>query len=219
MPALLFGSIGSIADTSELQRRSYNQAFADHGLDWTWERDAYVEMLRDSGGRDRVASYAAERGEEVDAEAVHRTKSERFQAALRDEGVTARPGVAESVRRAHEDGHRVALVTTTSPDNVTALLGALADQLGPDAFDLVLDTSEVDAPKPDPEAYRVAIDRLAVDASRCVAVEDNVGGVESARAAGITCVAFPNENTAAHEFPRAATTVEHLDYEDLAELA
>ena len=36
MKALLFGSIGVIAETSELQRQAYNMAFAEHGLDWYW---------------------------------------------------------------------------------------------------------------------------------------------------------------------------------------
>ena len=39
MPAILFGSISTVADTSELQREAFNQAFAEHGLDWRWDRD------------------------------------------------------------------------------------------------------------------------------------------------------------------------------------
>ena len=36
MSAILFGSISTIADTSELQRQAFNQAFKAHGLDWDW---------------------------------------------------------------------------------------------------------------------------------------------------------------------------------------
>ena len=33
MRALIFGSIGVLVETSELQRQAYNRAFAEHGLD------------------------------------------------------------------------------------------------------------------------------------------------------------------------------------------
>ena len=54
MPALLFGSISTIADTSELQRQAFNDAFEAHGLDWRWDRDEYRSLLEQSGGMDRV---------------------------------------------------------------------------------------------------------------------------------------------------------------------
>ena len=73
MSAVLFGSISTIADTSELQRRAFNEAFASHGLDWEWSRDDYVSMLGSNGGAQRVADFASGRGEDVDAKAVHAT--------------------------------------------------------------------------------------------------------------------------------------------------
>ena len=45
MPALLLGSISTVADTSELQRQAFNQAFEEHGLDWQWDQDQYRAML------------------------------------------------------------------------------------------------------------------------------------------------------------------------------
>jgi len=36
--ALLFGSIGSIVETSEIQRKSFNKAFKQYGLDWNWDQ-------------------------------------------------------------------------------------------------------------------------------------------------------------------------------------
>lgn len=214
MPALLFGSISTIADTSELQRESFNEAFAAHGLDWRWEREDYREMLRGNGGADRVAAYAAERGQDVDAAAVHATKSELFQQKLRRGGLTARPGVLESLRAAKQAGAKVALVTTTSPQNVEALAEGV-DDLRAEDFDLVVDSSVVSQVKPDPAAYHHALSALGVDAADAVAVEDNVGGVRSAVAAGVSCLAFPNTNTAAHDFDGAARVVDRLDPTEL----
>ena len=69
MSALLLGSISVLADTSELQREAFNQAFAEHGLDWEWSRKECRNLLTSNGGRDRVAEYAGGRDETVDAEA------------------------------------------------------------------------------------------------------------------------------------------------------
>ena len=219
MTAILFGSISTVADTSELQREAFNLAFADHGLDWSWDRDDYTAMLDHSGGADRIAAYAAERGEQVDAAAVHATKSRRFQESLATADVAPRPGVAETVRSARADGLQVALVTTTSRANIDALLEALSPALTEDDFDLVVDRSDVDDPKPDPAAYALALARLGEQATSCVAIEDNVEGAVAASAAGVTCVAFPNENTDGQEFTTAERRVDAIEYADLKALA
>lgn len=218
MPALLFGSISTLADTSELQRQAFNQAFAEHGLDWTWSREDYRELLTSNGGELRIAEQARSAGQAVDAAAVHASKSALFQKSLVDNGVEPRPGVVETVRAAREQGVSVALVTTTSPENVAALLTGLGDALGVGDFDLVVSSSQVSTPKPDGAVYTYALEQLGEQADRCVAIEDNVGGVASAVAAGVACVAFPNENTAGHDFARAHHVVDRIDLSELAPL-
>lgn len=212
MTALLIGSISTLADTSELQRSAFNAAFAEHGLDWRWDRERYREMLDTAGGRDRIAAHASSVGADVDADAVHRTKSERFQEALANSDVEPRPGVVEAIAARRTAGDPVALVTTTSRANVDALLQALSGHLSPTDFDLVVTADDVDEPKPEPAAYRFALDRLGVAADHAVAVEDNVDGARAAAAAGVRCVAFPNENTAGHDFSAVADhVVDRLD--------
>lgn len=218
MTVILFGSISTLADTSELQRDAFNQAFAQHGLDWNWDQEQYQDLVQSNGGADRIAAFAAARDEQVDAAAVHQTKSRLFQQALTDGVVEARPGVVDTIRQARDRGSAVALVTTTTPDNVTALLSALGPDVGRDAFDVILDLSDGAASKPDPAVYQLALARLGVTAGGCVALEDNVGGVASAVGAGITCVAFPNENTAGHDFTQAAKIVDRVDYAQVIEL-
>ena len=217
MTAILLGSISTLADTSELQRRAFNDAFAEHGLDWSWDREDYASMLTTSGGRQRIADQAAARGQDVDAAAVHATKSRLFQQSLSTTPPPPRPGVVETITGARRAGLRVGLVTTTSPENVEALLGAL-DGVDRSDFDVVVDSSLVGEPKPSPAAYAYALDTLGESAQDCVAVEDNVGGVAAAVAAGVVCEAFPNQNTAGHDFSAAARSVDHLSLEDLRSL-
>jgi HAD superfamily hydrolase (TIGR01509 family) len=218
MSAILFGSISTLIDTSELQRQAFNKAFQAHGLDWNWSRDDYIAMLDSSGGAQRVADYAQARDADIDAAAVHATKSEIFRELLQDAAPTARPGVIETVQEAKRRELKLGFVTTTSPDNVSALLATLAPDISADTFDVIVDSGAVETPKPDAAAYLFALRALGETADTAVAIEDNVGGVSSAAAAGVKCIAFPNENTSAGDFTAATETVESLDAEHIVAL-
>jgi HAD superfamily hydrolase (TIGR01509 family) len=216
MSAILFGSISTLVDSSELQRRAFNSAFAQHGLDWSWDQDEYAGLLIGNGGQDRVAAYAEQRGEDVDAAAVHATKSEIFRTLLAEEAPSPRPGVLDTIRAAKAAGHHLGFVTTTSAENVAAVLAVPG--LSADDFDVVVDLDDVDEPKPAAEAYRHALAALGDDASDAVAVEDNTGGVLAARAAEIPVVAFPNVNTARHDWSDATDRVDELTLDRLVQV-
>lgn len=215
MSAILFGSISTIADTSELQRQAFNQAFEAHGLDWHWDREAYVAMLEKSGGQERIAEYAGSLGQTVDAAAVHRSKSEFFQKSLKESQVSPRSGVVEIIEHAKRNGLKLALVTTTSQSNVALLLEALRPDVQAADFDLVLDAAQVERSKPDPAAYTYALEKLGEQPENCIAIEDNLGGRGVSDRAGLDCVAFPNQNTAAHNFEKAQHQVDRLEFEQL----
>jgi HAD superfamily hydrolase (TIGR01509 family) len=219
MSAILFGSISTVADTSELQRQAFNQAFEAHGLDWNWNQDDYRGLLVQSGGQARIADYAKARGETVDAAAVHASKSQFFQMNLETAQITPRPGVADTIKTAKSNGWKLGLVTTTSAENVTALLDALGPDVEREDFDVIVDSSSVESSKPDRAAYVFALEHLSEAAENCVAIEDNADGIKSAVAAGLPCVAFPNENTQANELPGAETRVDQLDADALLQLA
>lgn len=215
MSAILFGSISTIADTSELQRQAFNQAFQAHGLDWHWNREEYLTMLEKSGGQNRIADYADSMGQTVDAEEIHRSKSKFFQTSLTEAQIKPRIGVVETIQSAKSQGLKIAFVTTTAQKNISLLMAALQPSLQVNDFDLILNDSSVDHPKPDKAAYTFALEKLGEKPDNCIAIEDNLSGVESAIAAGLDCVAFPNENTAHHDFKRANYVVDRLGFEQL----
>jgi HAD superfamily hydrolase (TIGR01509 family) len=215
MSAILFGSIGTIADTSELQRQSFNQAFEAHGLDWCWNRAEYLTMLEKSGGQNRIADYASSIGQTVDAESIHRSKSEFFQKGLAASQIQPRSGVVETIRSAKANGSKVAFVTTTSQSNISLLLAALRPNIQASDFDLIVDVDRIEHPKPDKAAYTFALESLGEASANCIAIEDNLDGVAAAISAGLACVAFPGENTAHHDFEQAQDLVDRLDFDRL----
>ncbi len=215
MEAILFGSIGTLADTSELQRQAFNQAFVAHQLDWHWDRTSYSMMLECSGGQQRITHYANSLGKTVDAAAIHHTKSTFFQNSLTPSQVSPRPGVLDIIEGAKCNGIKLGFVTTTTQDNVSRLLQALFPKIDRTDFDVITHAALVQHPKPDADAYHFALKALDESASASIAIEDNLDGLASAVSAGLNCVAFPNTNTAHHDFSKARWVVDRLDFQAL----
>ena len=156
--AILFGSIGVLVETSEIQRQSFNQAFKEAGLNWSWDRETYRTLLKSSGGEKRIREYATKKGEDVDAGALHKRKTEIFDDTMVQQGLSLRDGVAEVIQRAQQYNVKLAFVTTTSRANVDAIFEALGDSLQRGDFDFVGDTSVTAAAKPSPDTYEAAVD-------------------------------------------------------------
>lgn len=194
MTAILFGSIGTLVETSEVQRAAFNAAFQRLGLDWTWERDAYREMLGRAGGADRVQRYAAERGDTVDPARVHALKTELFLAHLRDTPPPLRPGVAEVIGLASHHNMPLGFITTTERD-IAETIAKIAEKETGRTFDLITWRTPDRPGKPDPAVYAHALDSLETDRSATVAIEDNKDGVAAGRAAGLVTLGFFGANT------------------------
>ena len=91
--ALLFGSIGSIVETSEIQRKSFNKAFKQYGLDWNWTKREYQNLLSKSGGKDRISRYAKKKKIEVNSVYLRNLKTKLFNNYLKKNHLKLRPGV------------------------------------------------------------------------------------------------------------------------------
>lgn len=214
MPAILFGSIGTVAETSELQRQAFNLAFKAHGLNWHWEREPYCKLLVFSGGEQRIKAWATSQQttQAVDAHAIHASKSEIYQRLLSESGLQPRPGVLETIRAAQQHGVAVGLVSATSPENVSQMMAALTTHLKSNDFSLLTNSTLFKRRKPAPDAYAYALQTLGLAAHECIAIEDNTDGLASALAAGIRCVAFPGANTVDHDYSKAHQTVDKVSF-------
>ncbi|MEL7211333.1 MAG: HAD-IA family hydrolase [Pseudomonadota bacterium] len=209
--AILFGSIGTLVETSAMQRAAFNKAFAEAGLDWEWGEKEYIQMLQKPGGRARIADYAKQRGESVSASELHSRKTAIFGEMLAEEGISPRPGVLSLIRFAKDEGLKLGFATTTSVNNVQAIFNALNGILQRSTFDFVGTSDMVSAGKPDPEIYERAMTELDVSARACLAIEDTPSSLKAAREAGIDCIAFPGAYVKPQDFSDAYRVVEKLD--------
>lgn len=208
--AIFFGAIGSLTETSEIQREAFNAAFAEAGLDWVWSEEDYLDMLPEPGGLARIERYARERNEEVDAAALYDAKVAHFEHLVMDKEILPRPGVRELIDWAQETGIALGFATTTSPQTVSLILGGLAPEVLRSDFDWIGDAGQVADVKPAPDIYTLGLARLGVAADDAVAIEDTPESAAAARAAGLRTIGFPGAAAEHREFPEGVRLVHQL---------
>ena len=57
LKALIFDIDGTVAETEELHRKAYNCVFSEEGISWTWSKELYKDLLKVTGGRERLKHY------------------------------------------------------------------------------------------------------------------------------------------------------------------
>ncbi len=212
--AIIFDVDGTLAETEEAHRRAFNQAFAEAGLPWCWSPADYTALLTTTGGRERIGRHAIETGTTLDATAIaalHIRKNAIYADLVAQGQVLARPGIARLIGEARHHGIALAIATTTSRSNLTALLECVFAPDAPDWFAAIVTGEDVAAKKPAPDAYLAALSALGLTASDCVAIEDSRNGLDAARACGIATIVTPSLYTATESFPGAAMVCASLD--------
>jgi len=194
--ALLFGSIGTVMETSDVQRRAYNQALKEAGLNWVWTREIYAELLSQSGGQERLAMLASATGTNLSAqqiEAIHTRKTELACSELMSHQTQPRPGVSELTKWAKTRQMKLVFVTTTYQPNIDAIFKSAGNALSENDFDYVGNRTHVVHGKPSPEAYLNALKHLDIAPEQAVAIEDTAVSVMSAKRAGLQVIATPGD--------------------------
>jgi beta-phosphoglucomutase-like phosphatase (HAD superfamily) len=125
-------------------------------------------------------------------------------------GIPPRPGVVRLIRELRAAGLRLAIATTTSPENVEVLLRTTLSALPPGTFEVIGAGDIVPAKKPAPDIYRWVLDRLNLPARNGLAIEDSRNGLRSARGAGLPVVLTPSTYTLGEDFTGAAAVVSDL---------
>jgi HAD superfamily hydrolase (TIGR01509 family) len=208
--AIFFGSIGTLVETSDLQRRAFNQAFLDAKLDWYWDVELYKSLLKKAGGKSRIQDFAVQKGIPVNAPHLHKRKTEIFNDFMTKKNLPLRPGVSEVISYAKKAKISLAFVTTTSKANIDSIFFALGDQIHRNNFDFIGDETMVANPKPNPDIYIKALTKLGIKPTECIAIEDTETSMEAALTANIDCVAFPGQISKGNSFDGAKTVTEKL---------
>ena len=223
MNALIFDCDGVLADTERYGHLpAFNQTFEEFGLPVRWSEEEYGEKLKIAGGKERMTSLLTEDfvrdaglptdpdGQKAAVAEWHRRKTAIYTEMVAGGRLPGRPGVARIVAAALDAGWALGVASTSSEASVRAVLEHVvgADQAA--RFALVLAGDVVPAKKPAPDIYELAVERLGVERTQALVIEDSRNGLLAATRAGLACVVTASSYTEHEDFSEAGLVVSSL---------
>ena len=108
----------------------------------------------------------------------------------------------------------MAIATTTTPENVDALLQNTLGSGWQQVFEIIAAGDIVPAKKPAPDIYHYTLQHMQLNAPACIAFEDSENGILATRGADLTTLITVNSYTHDHPFPQAAIVLDSLGEPD-----
>jgi len=212
LQAIVFDFDGVIADSEPLHLKAFQQALAEEGI--VLEHDEYFARylgyddvgMFEALARDRGLAWT---GRHVTALVAR--KGMKLQTMLAG-GEVLFPGAAAFVRAAAAEVP-IAIASGALRHEIVEIVEAAGLD---DLFSVIVASGDTPESKPSPAPYLLAFEQLQnaiskrLDRQRCVAIEDSVWGLESARGAGLRCVGVTTSYAAA-ELPGAELVVDGLN--------
>jgi len=220
--AIIFDVDGTLADTEDAHRKSFNKAFAESGLNWNWDETLYGKLLKVTGGKERIKYFVNDfltdfaKPEDFDefVKNLHALKTKYYTNMLGEGHIPLRPGVKQLIHEAHAAGITLAIATTTTPQNVSALLEVGLGKDWENYFAANGCGDIVPHKKPAPDIYFWVLEKLGLTAADCIALEDSENGLHSSLVAGIKTFVTINQYTRNQDFTGAAGV-----FDDLSDLS
>jgi len=218
LEALIFDVDGTLADTEgDGHLVAFNMAFEEAGLDWHWSGELYGELLAVTGGKERIRFYLndfypLERGQVFSSPSsedegfnefvagLHAAKTRFYMQLMAEGAVPLRPGVVRLFQEARAANLRLAIATTTTPANVTALLSNTLGEESIEWFEVIAAGDIVPAKKPAADIYTYAMQEMDLKPEQCLAFEDSYNGLLSSKGADLKTIITINDYTRDHNF-------------------
>ena len=194
MKSILFGSIGALVECSEIQRKAFNSAFQEYGLDWHWNIANYIKMLEEPGGLNRIVEYSNFRLSQEDAKKIHLLKIKHFK-LLSKNSLKPREGIEDVVQYALKNNIKIGFITTTTKETLDLIIENISNYIDFTKFDLITHDELVNKRKPYSEIYNYALRELKVNNLKSIAIENTYESCKSAEDANIKTLFYPGEYT------------------------
>lgn len=218
LKAVLFDVDGTLSETERYGHLvAMNEAFKTVGLDWQWSAELYGELLKVTGSTERLGHYVKtyqpkyehinSNLDELITEIV-KHKNANYKRIAESGEIPLRPGVERVLREVHDSDIRMGIATTTTPQNVDALLMGNIGGDVLDWFEVIAAGNVVPDKKPAGDIYTYALEKMNLKPEECLAIEDSENGVRSALAAGIPVLVIESEYSAGHDLSGATLIVD-----------
>lgn len=221
LQAVIFDVDGTLAETERHGHRvAFNRAFEEKGMPDRWSDELYSELVKVTGGARRLTHYLVDRRGMDEAQAVplaaelQKIKTRLFVEVVEAGEIPPRSGLLRFMRELEDSGLRIAVATTGTRSWVHPLVEQIRVAADLKPYGAIVTGEEVENLKPAPDAFLLALQRLALEPAQVVMVEDSRNGVQSARAAGGACIAVRGEYAATADLNEADLVVDQFGSPD-----
>jgi HAD superfamily hydrolase (TIGR01509 family) len=222
LSAVLFDVDGTVAETEEYHRKSFNESFKEFNLDWFWDEAIYKELINIGGGKERIMYHIKKAWPEMLGyknlsnyiDSIHKIKNEIYEDYIKESKIETRPGVLRLIDELKKNKIKVALVSSTSEINLTNLFEKGLKINPSEYFDIIAHGDCTKLKKPSSEIYQWTLEKFQLPPNACVAIEDSPRGLESSSGANIKTVVTPSKLTLDEDFGGAQLVVSDLGEPD-----
>jgi len=185
---------GTIANTElEAHLPAFNHAFNDLGLDWIWDTNKYIQLLKINGGKNRIAYYSKSTNDEISDDLIieiHEKKQFHYLEIIKKNVVHFKTGVFRLINELHRKKIRQFIVTSSSRKQVDLILEYLFNGLNP--FEFIIASEDVELKKPNPLPYLKAVQLSGIKKNNSIVFEDSNPGLKSSLAANLPTIFVPS---------------------------
>ncbi|MBO8219149.1 HAD-IA family hydrolase [Prochlorococcus marinus] len=185
---------GTIANTElEAHLPAFNLAFKDFGLNWNWETNKYIQLLRINGGKNRIAYYSKSNDDNLSDELIikiHEKKQFHYLEIIKKNCVNFKTGVFRLINELHKKKIRQFIVTSSSRRQVDLIVEYLFNGINP--FEFIIASEDVELKKPHPLPYLKAVQLSGIKKNNSIVFEDSNPGLISSLAANLPTIFVPS---------------------------
>lgn len=197
MRAVIFDFDGLIIDTETPAFEAWCEIYQDNGVEL--KKEDWVQVVGTTYSRFHPVDHLNTlTGKSFDRDELTVLKEKRKAEICANMPIL--PGVVDRIEEARELGWAIGLASTSTSEWVESHLRRV------DLFKFFphrITRETVTNVKPHPEPYLKIMERLGVQPSDSLVLEDSLNGVKAAKAAGARCVAIPNSITSILDFSEA----------------
>ena len=218
LKAVFFDQDGVIIETErDGHRVAFNSAFKEFDLGFEWNPDYYHDLLKVGGGKERIKYYLDKinyKGSEYIKDPdnfikkIHLRKTEIFVELIKFGKLPLRPGIRRLMEEINSRGVLLGICTTSNEKAAFAVEKCMLQNIN---VDFILAGDIVKNKKPDPEIYKMALEKSGISGQNAFVIEDSRIGVLAGTAAGIHVIATVNEYTKNEDVSLADIIVDNLE--------
>lgn len=195
---VIFDLDGLMADTEPIHRRTFNIVLDACGAGYAYSPEEYGQSLTGFIMLENAERARERFGLVQTAQEISRAHHALYNVFIADvENIRAMPGLTELLAYLTTHNIRTAIASSAHPEQIARTQRGLNL---PHKFDAISGNDGTMKPKPAPDVYLHALEKLGANPAETIALEDTLSGVRAAQAAGLYTIAVPNEYSRFQDF-------------------